>query len=76
MTGCIAIGKILGHRFRARFSVERTAPDLARVGGNLKVSGFDLYETRSCYECDVCERCGAIAFDTSRGARAQKPVTG
>lgn len=60
---CMGMGKILGHRFRARYSTESAWPS----GGNLEVTNVPpsvavtlLKNQKSTYEGDVCERCGLV----------------
>ena len=54
------LGKLLGHKFRGRYSTTYTAPtsDIKASGVNaLKL--VEVFASRtSAYECDVCERCG------------------
>lgn len=56
-------GKLLGHKYRARYSKKKGASQLE---GKIKVEGGGKIEkiiegfrdVESLYECDICIRCG------------------
>ena len=63
MTPCIGIGRLLGHRYRARYSTDQRTPEWLTEfvrGGKGSVDGSYNMETTSTYHRDVCERCGDV----------------
>lgn len=50
------VGKVLGHRFEARYSVEQPASKIDYTGPD-PIAAIKASQVRV-YECDVCVRCG------------------
>ena len=61
---CVGIGRLLGHRYRARYSTKESRPFWATPGfyGEIKIHGQkpQLHISSRTYEGDVCERCGDV----------------
>lgn len=76
MTACIGIGRLLGHRYGARYSERRVWPEGTETieAPSIKTKGMSATDMASLverltdagknhersYEGDVCERCGDV----------------
>lgn len=61
MNKCIGIGKLLGHKFEARYSYSEPKQDVKISNSSAEDIVNMLEATKSkTYKCDVCVRCGEV----------------